>query len=108
MAPTLDYRASGWLVQLHAFDLVGQLPAGNLDLGVDVTAIAMKGKVAQEVEGVFMPGAGVTIYSDLGFSSIGWRAEVEARLGAEMKQGMGIGLYVVPVLGATKIGRAHV
>jgi hypothetical protein len=104
MAPTLDYRGGGWLVQFHAFDLIGQLPAKYLDLGVDVTGVAIKKKVGQEVEGVFMPGGGVTLYSDTGFSSIGWRAEAEARLGAEMKQGIGIGLYVVPVLGVTNLG----
>lgn len=102
-APTLDYRTGGWLVQLHAFDLIGQLPAGNLDIGVDVTAIAIKRRVGQEVEGVFMPGAGVTLFTDTGFHSVGWRAEAEARFGAEMKQGIGFGIYVVPVLGATNL-----
>ncbi|MES2639677.1 MAG: hypothetical protein V4850_09345 [Myxococcota bacterium] len=112
MAPSLDYRAKGVLVQVHLLDLIGELPNGMLDVGIDVSGIAMKRKVAPEVEGVLMPGGSVTIHSDTGFSSVGWQALAQMRMGAEMKQGMGFGMYIVPVIGASnlltgKVGLAY-
>ncbi|MDP2315993.1 MAG: hypothetical protein Q8P41_24060 [Pseudomonadota bacterium] len=111
-APTLDYRASGVLVQVHLLDLIGELPNKYLDLGVDVSGIAMKRKVAADVEGVLMPGGSVTLHADTGFDSVGWQALAQLRMGAEMKQGMGFGMYIVPVIGASnlltgKVGLAY-
>lgn len=113
MAPSLDYREKGILVQVHLLDLIGELPNKTLDIGIDVSGIAMKRKVAAEVEGVLMPGGSVTIHSDTGFSSaVGWQALAQLRMGAEMKQGMGFGMYIVPVIGASnlltgKVGLAY-
>lgn len=108
MAPSLDYRASGILVQVHLLDLIGELPNGFLDIGVDVSGVAMKRKVGPEVEGVLMPGGSVTIHADTGFNSVGWQALAQLRMGAEMKQGMGFGVYVVPVIGASNLATGNV
>jgi len=103
LAPTLDYRAGGVLVQAHLLDLIGELPNKNLDIGFDVSGIALKRKVGADIEGVFMPGGSVTIHSDTGFSSVGWQVLAQTRMGAEIKQGMGFGVYVVPVIGASNL-----
>jgi hypothetical protein len=103
LAPTLDYRASGILVQVHLLDLIGELPNKNLDIGLDVSGIALKRKIGPDVEGVFMPGGSVTIHSDTGFDSVGWQVLAQTRMGAEIKQGMGFGVYVVPVIGASNL-----
>lgn len=98
-APSLDIRSEGWLVQIHALDLIGMLPSKYINVGLDVSKIAVKRKVGEEVEGVFMPGASVRFLADTGFASKNFNVLAEARLGAEMKQGMGFGLYVVPQIG---------
>lgn len=102
-APSLDYRANGWLVQLHALDLIGELPNENLDFGFDVSAIVAKRKVGADIEGVVMPGVTFNLHSDFGFDSPGWQASVMTRMGAEIKQGMGFGIYVVPQIGASNL-----
>lgn len=107
-APTLDYRASPVLVQIHALDLLAPLMTGGdfyLNTGADVTYVAVKKKVGPEVEGVLMPGGG------LGINTAGdtnWYVIGEARVGAEMKAGMGFGMYVVPYLGVTDMVRGDV
>lgn len=112
MAPSLDYRAAGVLVQVHLIDFVGELPNGLVDAGVDVSAIALKRKVGTDVEGVFMPGATVQIHADTRNDTLGWQVMAQTRMGAEMKQGMGFGVYVVPVVGVSnlltgKVGLAY-
>jgi hypothetical protein len=102
-APSLDYRGGGWLVQIHAIDLIGQLPNKYVDLGVDVSGVAMKRKVAEDIEGVLMPGVSLQLYSPTSFSSPGFHAVAETRLGAEIKQKMGFGMYVVPQLGVSNL-----
>jgi hypothetical protein len=101
--PSLDYRAKGILVQLHVLDWVQAPGASGYDFvpnaGVDVTGVAIKKKVGPDVEGVWMPGGGVRIQSYGG--TLSWNAMAQARFGAEMKQGMGIGVYVVPAVGVT-------
>ncbi|MFN7147127.1 MAG: hypothetical protein ACK4YP_25385 [Myxococcota bacterium] len=111
VAPTLDYRGGGVLVQLHALDLIGKLPNKYLDLGVGVSGIAFKRKVGADVEGVIMPGGVARIYTDTGFNALSWNVGAQARFGAEMKQGFGFGVYVVPMLGVSnfsgKVGPSY-
>lgn len=100
-APSVDYRSKGLLVQIHALDLLAPLATGGdfyVNTGVDVTYVALKKKVGPEVEGVLMPGGGVYL-NTLGDTH--WYVGAEARMGAEMKQGAGFGMYVVPTLGVT-------
>ncbi|MFZ5476489.1 MAG: hypothetical protein ACOZNI_06890 [Myxococcota bacterium] len=105
--PSLDYRAKGILVQVHLLDWIQGVdvttgdPVFAVNAGADVTGIAVKRKVGPDVEGVFMPGAGVRItsISDTMF----WNVMAQGRLGAEMKQGMGFGIYVVPAVGVTNM-----
>ncbi len=113
-APSIDYRAKGWLVQVHLLDLLAGPAAGGkfgVNTGLDVTKEAMKRKVGPEVEGVFMPGLGFRV-ADSGIyatgagggSSVGFNVMAEGRLGAEMKKGIGFGMYVVPAVGISDIG----
>lgn len=101
--PSLDYRGGGWLVQVHALDLLGALPNKAINTGVDVTTVAVKRKVATDVEGVVMPGLGGRFYADTAFEDVGFNIVGQARIGAEIKQGMGFGVYVVPQLGVTNL-----
>lgn len=101
--PTLDYRAGGVLVQIHVLDQLQPFTSKGsfyLNTGADVTYVAIKKKVGPEVEGVFMPGGGLRVadQGDLHFNLM-----AEARMGAEMKQGMGFGMYIVPALGLSSI-----
>ncbi len=100
-APSIDYRAKGLLVQVHLLDLLSGPAVGGgfaLNTGADVTYVVIKKKCAPEVEGVFMPGIGFRV-ADLG--DIGFNAMAKARFGAEMKKGIGFGMYVVPALGVS-------
>ncbi len=101
--PSLDYRSSGWLVQVHALDLIAGLPDRLINTGVDVTTIAIKKKVATDIEGVVMPGGGARLYADTSFDTVGFNVLAQARIGAEVKQGMGFGVYVVPQLGVSNL-----
>lgn len=101
--PSLDYRSKDLLVQVHILDTLLNTAGGGdfaLDAGVDVTYAAVKKKVAPETEGVLMPGGSIRLanYSDFGLNVI-----AEMRMGAEMKKGMGFGIYVVPQLGVTTL-----
>jgi hypothetical protein len=102
-APTLDYRGGGVLAQVHLLDLIGQLPNKYVDVGFDITGVALKRKVGEDVEGVVMPGAAVLLYAPTSFDSVGFHVLAETRFGAEMKQGAGIGIYVVPQLGVSNL-----
>lgn len=107
-APSIDWRQSGLLVQVHALDLLAPLATGQdfyVDTGVDVTYVAAKKKVGPEVEGVIMPGGGVRISTA---NDTGWYVIGEVRMGAEMKQGAGFGMYVVPYLGVTNLVHSDV
>jgi hypothetical protein len=94
-APTLDYRAKGWLVQAPVLDILGSAldETDGTDLGLAVSYGVHHKKIAEETEGVFMPGA--HFVHTAGGNAFG----VHARLGGEMKKGAGFGLYVVPKLG---------
>lgn len=114
-APTIDYRAKGLLVQVHALELVGSIAnqdADNVNLyspdlatGVGVSTVVTKKKVAPEVEGVVMPGGHIFFAQDkVGSESYsGFNFDVEARMGMEMKKGAGFGVYVVPMIGVGKL-----
>lgn len=102
-APSIDYRAKGLLVQVHLLDLLGGPAVGGsfaLNTGADITYVVVKKKCAPEVEGVFMPGVGFRV-ADLG--DIGFNAMAKARFGAEMKKGIGFGMYVVPAVGISNL-----
>lgn len=98
-APSIDYRAKGWLVQVHALDTLAALTAKSMRFGFDVSGTAIKKKVANDFEGVFMVGGGFGYYrtGEEGDGSFNFVAKT--RLGAERKAGVGLGLYVVPTLG---------
>jgi hypothetical protein len=96
MAPTFDYRANGIVVQLPLLHIVGDLASGvegGPDLGVTASKILHSRKIAEETEGVFMPGLGLMK------TRAGTDIHLQARVGGEMKKGAGFGLYVVPQLG---------
>lgn len=101
--PSLDWRSKGLVVQAHLLDTLASTAAGGdfaLDVGVDVTYAVIKKKVGEDTEGILAPGGSIRIanYGDFGFNAL-----AEMRMGAEMKKGMGIGLYVVPQLGVSTL-----
>jgi hypothetical protein len=101
--PSLDWRAKGLLVQVHLLDTLASTAAGGdfaINVGADITYAAVKKKIAEETEGVIMPGGAIRI-ADQG--DIGFNVMAEARMGAEMKKGFGFGIYVVPQLGVSTI-----
>jgi hypothetical protein len=109
LSPTLDYRADGILGQVHVVDLIGELVNKRVDLGVAVSGVALRRKVGQEVEGVIMPGGFLQVDSPTTFKNINWQILAQTRFGAEIKQKMGFGIYVVPMLGASNYsGKASV
>ncbi len=101
LAPSLDYRGGGILAQVHLLDLIGELPNERLELGVGVSGVVVKRKVGQDVEGVIMPGGHVNFGVPTTFKNPSWQILAETRFGAEMKQGMGFGVYVVPQIGVS-------
>ena len=101
--PSFDWRSKGLLVQLHLLDTLRSTAGGGdfaLDVGVDLSSAVVKKKVAEDVEGILAPGGSVRLanYGDFGFNAL-----AEMRMGAEMKKGMGFGIYVVPQLGVSTI-----
>lgn len=107
--PSLDVRQSGVLVQIHLLDQLIPFTAGGdfqFDTGVDVTYGVVKKKIAGDVEGVIMPGGGLALRGPT--DSLGWNLMAEARMGMEMKQGAGFGVYVVPALGVTNMVQGKV
>jgi len=101
--PLLDYRSSRSLVHVHAPDLVAGLPNRLIHTGVDVTTITVKKKRTTDIEGVLMPGGAAGFYADTSFDSVGLNVLAQARIGAEVKLGMGFGECVVPPLGVSSI-----
>lgn len=128
-APSLDFRYSGFLVQLDVLNLIGGLPAPDkdaataswlqdlphdqLNFGLAGSYVVLKKKCMPDIEGVFMPGLEFRYfgyigdtgkqYSDAKLTGGGVHALLEGRFGMEMKQGAGFGVYVVPQLGISSI-----
>lgn len=104
--PTLDYRAKGWLVQVDVLDLVGDLPNKTVNLGFGVSKNVMKKKtddVGKQIEGVVMPGVAARVWSNTASETTVFNAVAQVRLGAEMKDDFGFGMYVVPMIGAGNV-----
>ena len=101
LAPTLDYRGGGILGQLHILDLIGELPNERLEFGLDVSGVVVRRKIGTDIEGVIMPGGTLNLNSPTSFKDPSWQILAQTRFGAEMKQGMGFGIYVVPQIGVS-------
>jgi hypothetical protein len=100
-APSLDWRGGGVLAQVHLLDLIGELTNERVELGVDVSGVVHKRKVGPDVEGVIMPGGTLNFSTPTSFRNASWQVLAQTRFGAEMKQGMGFGIYVVPQIGVS-------
>ena len=127
MAPTLDYRAKGFLIQVDVLTLLGSVGGDNddhvlsamgiehdaLNLGLVGSYVVMKKKCMPDIEGVWMPGLDIRYkgyigdtgkgFSDAELQAGGFHAVLESRLGMEMKNGAGFGVYVVPKFGLSTI-----
>jgi hypothetical protein len=102
--PSLDIHTEGWLVQIHLLDVLSVAgPTKDINFGADVTKVALKRKVGNDIDGVIAPGVGFRLDAPTSFKNAGFNAVLQARMGAEVKQGMGIGLYVVPELGISNL-----
>lgn len=110
-SPTLDWRAKGFLVQVNLIDTIGSITDDQLDVGAAFSGVAAKRKIADQIEGVMMPGGRVSYYGLIGdLADAADKAKVQAggfslagefRLGMEMKDKMGFGVYVVPQIGVS-------
>lgn len=98
--PSIDYRDSGLLVQVHLLDLLGGLTMDFTNIGADVTSVIQKRKVAENVEGVVMLGGAVRYFQVKGLDG-DFNLLLKSRMGAEMKEGAGFGIYVTPAIGIT-------
>lgn len=129
-APSLDYRAKGFLVQVDVLSFLANIGPDNddnvlsaigvehdlLNLGVAASYVVVKKKCMENIEGVWMPGLDVRYQGYIGevgealsdgdLQSGGFHAVMESRLGMEMKNGAGFGVYVVPKFGLSTIRSA--
>lgn len=103
--PSIDLRKGPVLLQFHALDLIGGLPADTINLGVDGAYLVKKAQAGEDVEGVIMLGGGFRFQTGFDFEHKQFNLVARTRMGAEMKKGAGIGLYVVPVAGVSNFGR---
>ena len=99
-APTLDYRTGGLLVQFPALNLIGGLAGQRLDFGAAVSGTLARGGMSGTTDGVFMLGGAARYFSINGVDDASaFSLLAKGRLGAEIKKGMGFGIYVVPEFG---------
>lgn len=100
-APTVDYRRNGLLFQIPALNLIGGMASKNLDLGLGFSGTMLKGAMSGTTDGVLALGVNGRYFTPTGGAkdSSGISLILKARMGAEVKKGMGFGIYVVPQLG---------
>jgi hypothetical protein len=112
-APSLDWRAKGYLFQLQLVDTIGGATSDRLDIGAGFSGVAAKRKIAGEIEGVMMPGGRLRYFQYIGdtgdaigkskLQGSGFNVVGEFRMGMELKEKMGFGVYVVPQLGISNL-----
>ena len=101
--PSLDYRQKKFVVQVHALELIGGLPADTINFGVDGAYVVQKVELGNGVDGVVQAGAGFRLLSDTGFDNPTFNFVAKTRMGAELKKGGGFGIYAVPTIGVSSI-----
>ena len=112
-APSLDWRAKGYAFNLQLVDTIGGVTSDQLNLGAGFSGIAGKRKIGDNIEGVIMPGGRVRYMQYIGdtgdalskskVQASGFNVDAEFRMGMEMKEKMGFGVYVVPQLGVSNL-----
>ena len=96
-APTLDIHANPVLVQIHVLEFTEALvDEEELYLGANVLFAAHEGALTGPWLGVVEPGFGVDLWATdpmwIGLTG-------QCRLGAQVQEAAGFGVYVVPELG---------
>lgn len=95
-APTFDLHATPVHVQFHVIEFTEQLVDNEeLYIGANVYFDAVSKPLTGPFLGVFQPGFGVDLFADPFLMGI----TGQARLGPEVLDAAGFGIYVVPVLG---------
>ncbi|MBM4364750.1 MAG: hypothetical protein FJ102_00935 [Deltaproteobacteria bacterium] len=112
-SPSLDWRQKGVHVNLQAIDIIDALGDDELNLGAGFAIVAAKRTITPQVEGTLSPGLALRYYSingDVGdamekakMQRSGFNLVGQFRMGMEMKEKMGFGVYVVPQLGVTNL-----
>jgi hypothetical protein len=94
--PTLDLHPSPVHIQIHVMELVSDLIDNEeIFLGANVYFDAVAQPLTGSWLGVVQPGFGIDIYGDpLTIAITG-----ECRLGPQVEEGAGFGVYVVPAVG---------
>ncbi len=96
-APTLDIHANPVLVQIHVLEFTEALiDDEDIYLGANVLFGVHEAPVGGQWLGVVEPGFGVDLYA-AGDTWIGLTGQ--CRLGAQVQEAAGLGVYVVPELG---------
>ena len=104
--PSLDFRQSGWTIQVDALELLHGLTveegdARQLHLGLNAYKTVQRHDIRDHLGGVVQPGFSVDVDSNSGFDPMDFDLQLQVRMGARAQTpgGMGVGLYVVPGLG---------
>lgn len=97
-APTLDIHADPVLVQIHVLEFTEAL-IGNEDiyLGANVLFSAHDAPIGGQILGVVEPGVGFDLYTGNNDTTIAITGQ--CRLGGQIQEAAGLGLYVVPEAG---------
>ncbi|MBM4392921.1 MAG: hypothetical protein FJ090_17485, partial [Deltaproteobacteria bacterium] len=100
-------------INVQAVDLVDALGDDVLNLGAGFAMVAAKRTITPQVEGTVSPGLALRYYSINGDAGdamekadkqrSGFNLVGQFRMGMEMKEKMGFGVYVVPQLGVTNL-----
>jgi hypothetical protein len=96
-APTLDIHANPVLIQIHVLEFTEALiDAEDIYLGANVLFAAHEAPLAGPWLGVVEPGFGIDLYAanDTAVAITG-----QCRLGAQVQEAAGLGVYVVPEVG---------
>jgi hypothetical protein len=95
-APTLDLHPDPVHVQIHVLELVSALiDDGDVFIGANVYFDAVAKPVSGNWTGVVQPGFGVDLYGD----PVTIAVTGECRLGPQVVDAAGFGIYVVPAIG---------
>lgn len=112
-APSLDWRERGFTFNLQAVDTLGGLGSDELNLGAGFTVVTLKRLIANDVEGTLAAGARLRYFGIMGelgdaldktkMQSSGFNGTAQLRMGMEMKQSIGFGVYVTPQIGVSNL-----
>ena len=97
--PTFDFVSDGVILQFHVLELLQGLASEQVAIGLNGYIPIMSYGVSSSFDGTIQVGGTLDIVGDPFVVSFG----ATSRFGVETEGAMGLGLYVVPVVGITVI-----